>query len=196
MLRIPEKDWDREYAQGKWEYLATPIERVRHAVIGMYCNQLLNLRAKILDAGCGEGILLDYLRSDLRKNYLGVDLSKEAVKGARAKRDGIFMTADLEGFKTKEKFEAIVFNEVLYHVDEVVVFERYLEFLTEGGYFVISLYKHKYDVPIWKNIKRFYQLIDWVEITGLSKGKKITWRIEVAKKKTPKAVVDKIHKDL
>ena len=71
----------------------------------------------ILDVGCGEGTLSDYLNNDQREKYLGIDLSKEAVRLGKLKRPGIkFKSTNAENFVPRQKFDVIIFNEVLYYM--------------------------------------------------------------------------------
>ena len=74
--------WDWEYETNKWEILKSPIEEERFNTLveltGEYC-----VNAKILEIGCGEGLLLQKIVApyDL---FLGIDISQVAI--ARASR--------------------------------------------------------------------------------------------------------------
>lgn len=76
------KKWDKEYSQGKWDYLTSLSESGRNAIIGMYCNYF-HSGAEILDVGCGVGSITKYIKF---KNYLGIDISKVALKKAKSKK--------------------------------------------------------------------------------------------------------------
>ena len=42
-----------------------------------------SVNASILDVGCGEGAISDFITPDQKKKYVGVDLSKEAIQFAK-----------------------------------------------------------------------------------------------------------------
>ncbi len=183
---ISKQHWEREFAKGAWDYLDTSlVERARHAIIGMYC-QTLKPSGSVLDIGCGEGTLFDFLNENQQKKYVGLDISETAIKKAKKKRSGRFIICDASDFKSKKKYDAIVFNEVLYYTDEVAIFGKYAELLKERGVAIISLYNTKklhYDDRIWKNVRRYYEKIESIDISGTAKGMKVTWRISILKKR-------------
>jgi 2-polyprenyl-3-methyl-5-hydroxy-6-metoxy-1,4-benzoquinol methylase len=95
----------------------------------------------ILDVGCGEGTLSDYVTEQQRPKYLGIDISKEAVHHGRAKRPGIkFKATNAETFVPRHNFDAIVFNEVLYYMNHRNTLMHYSKFLNPGGILVISVF--------------------------------------------------------
>src|SRR5688572_32656730 len=110
------KLWDEQYAAGKWTYLEDPAEKSRHAIISLYSKHLKPF-GKILDVGCGECILMDFLDIEQMLKYTGIDISEEAVMLARKKRKANAIVADAVDFVTSEKFHVIIFNEVIYYLD-------------------------------------------------------------------------------
>lgn len=174
--------WNHEFSQGKWNYLdSSPIECARSAVIGMYCR-MFKPSGGVLDVGCGEGTLFDFINDIQKRSYTGIDISSVAITKARKKRKGDFHVTDAMKYAPKKKFDAIVFNEVLYYLDEVDTFQRYISLLKPNGIVIISLYRTKdlhYDKRIWKNAKRFFNIIDSMGITGIAKRMKVTWKIAV-----------------
>ncbi len=183
-LIISKKRWDREFAGGTWDYLdSSPIERARHAVIGMYC-QTHKPAGAILDIGCGEGTLFDFLNNVQKSTYLGIDISSEAIAKAQKKRSGSFVIGDALEFRAKKKYDVIVFNEVLYYLDEMAVFEKYRHFLKRGGIVIVSLYRtkhHQYDARVWRSAKKYFKAIDLLELTGAAKKMKVIWKIAIMK---------------
>ena len=75
--------WETQYAAGKWEYLRHPAELGRYALLEGYIKKLGLTR--ILDIGCGEGILLEYLWPYAYDLYVGVDVSATALQRAAVK---------------------------------------------------------------------------------------------------------------
>lgn len=187
---IPKHQWERQFQQGAWDYLdSSSIERARSAVIGMYCRSL-KPSGTILDVGCGEGTLFDFLNDKQKSAYTGIDISDVAVAKAKKKRKGNFYATDAMEFVSKRRLDIIVFNEVLYYLDEIETFQRYSSLLKPNGIVIISLYRTKnlhYDKRTWKNAKRFFTIIDSIEITGTAKRMKVTWKIAVLKLKPAKS---------
>lgn len=185
-LSISTKQWDKEFVSGKWDYLnLSPIERARHAIIAMYI-QSLTPEGLVLDVGCGEGTLIDFLTPLLKKNYFGIDISSEAIKKAKKKRTARFSCIPAKDFTTKKKFNAIVFNEVLYYLDDKLILKQYSKLLNKDGFLVISLYRtnrKRYDRQIIKNSKKLFSVISTIEVSGKTKGQNVIWQISVLRKK-------------
>lgn len=183
-LVVSKKRWEREFAQGSWDYLdSSPIERARHAIIGMYC-QTLKPSGSILDIGCGEGTLFNFLNDAQKNKYDGIDISSAAIAKAQKKRRGNFVTADALEFLPKKKYDAIILNEVLYYLDEIAVFEKYSGQLKKNGILIISLYRtknHHYNERAWKHAKKYFTIVDSLELTGTAKKMKVIWKIAVMK---------------
>ena len=98
------------------------VERSRIAVIGGVLIQLYasNLNATILEIGCGEGAVTDFLTPIQKRGYIGVDISKEAIAIAKSKRmeGGMrFVVSAAHRFQPQNKFDVIVFSEVLYYTE-------------------------------------------------------------------------------
>lgn len=184
-LNIPKTQWEKEFASGRWDYLdSTPAERARSAVIGMYCQYFFPT-GKILDVGCGLGTTTDFLNQVQKEKYLGLDISEEAMKKMQ-KNEVEFLNADFNNFKSKDKYDVIIFNEVLYYLDEVKALEKAKNLLSKNGKIIVSLYQMKnkqYDQKIWKIVKKLLKSVEAIEISGKVKKQLVTWRIEVLEKK-------------
>ena len=74
---------------------------------------------RLLDVGCGHGRLLQLLARFGFGEYLGVDISAEAIERARALSvpDTRFEVVDMNRWETAERFDAILFNESLYYAE-------------------------------------------------------------------------------
>jgi 2-polyprenyl-3-methyl-5-hydroxy-6-metoxy-1,4-benzoquinol methylase len=111
--------WDRKYRKGYGHALQEISQFGRHGVLAEFINRLLPT-GRVLDVGCGPGILPDLL-DPTRFEYVGFDISANAIAEARSRprrsANVQFQVARWETFRSDEKFDAVVFNEVLTHVD-------------------------------------------------------------------------------
>ncbi|MEM2292966.1 MAG: methyltransferase domain-containing protein [Nitrososphaerota archaeon] len=101
--------------------------------------KLVGRNKRVLDVGCGEGIL-SMLLQRLGNVVIGIDLSEEAVKLSR--NNGIeayICDIENEDLPFDKKFDVIILSEVLEHVvfpKEVI--RKLKNNLDEKGYFVIT----------------------------------------------------------
>lgn len=110
--------WDRMYAGGQWEFLRGGELAPLYAAAAEFLRHGAPSGARIVDLGCGNGALLPSIRG-WHQGYLGVDLSQAAL--ARARLAGLRPDEDMrvqpvEEFEDFSRFEAAVFNEVLYYL--------------------------------------------------------------------------------
>ena len=131
-----------EYAKGDWDYLRHLTELSRFSVVAGYCHYF-HPGAKILEIGCGEGILQERLYSASYERFVGVDISDEAIRRASQKEDEktIFVREDATVYIPNDTFDIIVFNESLeYFRDPLSTVQRYQHFLEPTGIFIISMF--------------------------------------------------------
>lgn len=149
-------EWDKEYADGRWDYLREADEAGRYGLIASLLRHYVP-EGRILDVGCGEGILLDYLHPRQAGNYTGIEFSG----AAREKLLSRFPSVEVAGVTaedfapvSEERFAAIVFNEVLYYLNQPIYqLERYARFLSPGGAIVVSMFQPPKGSP-WRHIVR------------------------------------------
>jgi SAM-dependent methyltransferase len=100
--------WDQQYALGTWEYMREPEELGRYALLEGYIKKL-RLKS-LLDIGCGEGILLEYLWPYPYEVYVGVDVSATALQRAALKssQETRFIQADAATFQAPRAFDAVL----------------------------------------------------------------------------------------
>lgn len=194
-----EKKWDQEWSKGAWTYQEkVPVERSRIAVIGgvlipMYSS---STNSSILEIGCGEGAVSDFLKISQMSRYVGVDISQEAITLAKKKRsiNGVrFIHSAAHKFQPSLKFDIIVFSEVLYYTEYEKILDQYSTYLTPKGIIIISIFQMG-AAPLYANIFLYaqskFQQIDELEISGRTKKKetdvktiKTAFRIEVYRAK-------------
>lgn len=157
------EDWDREYADGRWRYLADLSEMSRMAVIAGYAAVAGPPDPLILDVGCGEGTLLKAFRDLPYRAYRGVDLSHVAIECARGRagpRDS-FDVVDANTFTSAERPDIIVFNEILYYLNNVEeLFSRYLSMLGPNGIVIVSIHVRGRHNRVWRSLERAGRIVD------------------------------------
>jgi len=141
-------------AEDPWAFLRDLDAVPQRGIIAGYIQHLAPA-GRVLDVGCGEGLLLRSLGPGVR--YTGVDVSGEAI--ARARRDfddrAIFHEADATLFEPDGEFDIIVFNESLYYMpDPAGVVRRYERFLAPEGHIIVSMYEAQLTMRAWNAIGR------------------------------------------
>lgn len=183
------EEWDVEYDDGRWDFLLDIKELGRTGIIASWLRTT-KTGARILDVGCGEGVLFPHLDQEALKAYVGVDFSEKALAGAKVDPTrSRLVAADLESYTAEpgERFSAIVFNEVLHFAaDPGAEIARYVEWLEPGGIIAVSMY-----AP-WKETGGGYakvlameaatssdgwKVLDALELT--SQAKNVRWRLRL-----------------
>ena len=97
----------------------------------------------VLDVGCGEATLRAWLPKDTR--YVGIEPSGAAARIALKRTDSInnIIHTTAESFDSRgERFDSIVFNEMLYYTDDPIgLLKKYALLLREGGVILCSIYQ-------------------------------------------------------
>jgi SAM-dependent methyltransferase len=159
--------WNRQYAAGEWTWLSRPGELARYGVLAMYALEL-KPGGKLLDVGCGEGLLRDRLHPRAFTQYVGIDF-EEAIRRAahRADEHTQFLVADMNFFVPDTVFDTIVFNESLYIFRNVADgLKRYEQFLAPGGVILVSMHGGERQQEIWGVLAERYRAIDEVTLTS------------------------------
>jgi SAM-dependent methyltransferase len=162
--------WDREHAQGQWDWaqdLARPLRQrdIVYEVLDRYSSD-----ACILDLGCGNGYSGRMITSQYRE-YFGVDVSEVAVDAAR--RDfnqdpergpkSHFESNDILTFVPTKKFSVILLSDCLpyFALHQVKrILQRYGAFLDSNGVFVVRLYDREKYHGIVEHIEGAYRVLD------------------------------------
>jgi 2-polyprenyl-3-methyl-5-hydroxy-6-metoxy-1,4-benzoquinol methylase len=139
------RNWDATFRNGKWDYLSSVGEMPRYALIAGYIRKFKR-NGMVLDAGCGQGVLFDYLDADSIA-YSGFDVSETAIVQARQRAPGAQLSVcSIDEYQTDRTmtFDVIVFNEVLPHVEDPLgTLDRFIGILNPEGLVIISLYQNK-----------------------------------------------------
>jgi SAM-dependent methyltransferase len=137
--------WDKEYSTTKWSFNDNTVDDCVYPPLEKYAR-----KGSILDLGCGSGNTSNELASTAYTSYLGVDISEAALQKARRRtlqsgraNKNRFTQGEILGYTPDQQFDVILFRESLYHVPlgkVKVVLDRYSNFLTDGGVFIVRLF--------------------------------------------------------
>lgn len=158
-------DSERRYADGRWAYMAEVAEAHRYSILAGCCSYFTGPERRVLDVGCGDGILQQRLPYGL---YVGIDMNERAIEAARLREDErtrFQCLAASEFDPCGQCFDAVVFNESLYYMpDPLDVLARYRGFLAPGGLIAICMFRTNLARKIWGRIGR----TGLVELTSVS----------------------------
>ena len=147
-----ENDWTDEVTQRFWDYKVTEnhpyfTEEVGLGIIKML-KQKIDLQGKILDYGCGNGTLIDYLSKDDHQNEIyGLDFSKDSVEESIRKNKvnknvkKIINFSELNENFNENSFDTILLIETIEHLRTDLMantLDIIYELLKPGGYIVVT----------------------------------------------------------
>lgn len=152
--------WDEVYATGSYARLLKSEQRHHHRLQAALVMEA-HPHGEVLEVGCGEAAFYDALSPHAPARYLGMDLSPVAVESARARLAHVpsagVVLGDAETFETGERFDAVVFPEVLEYLgDTPGVIARYARFLKPEGSFGVSLWLSKRSVRMRRILRALY----------------------------------------
>ncbi|MEI9888191.1 MAG: methyltransferase domain-containing protein [Rhizomicrobium sp.] len=169
-------EWDREYRDGRWDFLGTIGSLAGLATILGYC-QFLSPET-ILDVGCGAGLLAAKLGILPFRSYLGIDISPEAIAQAKPLEDRriVFALGAADDFLPHGRFDAVIFNQCLnYLPDPAATVGRYARFLTPRGRVLVSLCDTARSRAAWPLVERHMIVED--AITYIQSGSRGTTKV-------------------
>lgn len=149
---------------------------------------------KVLECGCGYGalglLLMPLLPEGSR--YTGVDFSENMIRAAKetwqeAKIDAQFLVSDILEYEPNEKYDLVVSQAVLRHVDNGERFLRKMaEFLKPGGLLVILECNREFEED-----GLYIEGMDYMELCRHDGLKKL-WKTELEKQNRDYAIAMKI----
>jgi methionine biosynthesis protein MetW len=103
---------------GYWRHRGPSGMQPRFTIIG----HAIASGASVIDIGCGDGVMLEFLKATRNVRELGIDLSDDAVRRARDRgvNARVEMLGDLA--KSGAKFDHVVMSEVVEHVADAEQF--------------------------------------------------------------------------
>ena len=139
--------WNDDY--GDWQGLTSDTQKPRYKeiarVVGEFCPS-----GSVLDVGCGEAILADYLPGSV--TYTGIEPSAKAAAVSSAKVHCHHTTAE-DFISGEERWDCIVFNEMLYYLyAPQALLQKFSRLLRPNGIIIISIYQKR---ASWRALIRF-----------------------------------------
>ncbi|MBT4121039.1 MAG: class I SAM-dependent methyltransferase [Candidatus Magasanikbacteria bacterium] len=141
-----QQQYDKYFSAGFVEF--NQSDKSRKVMSNMYEHNYAKFlprdkESSVLDFGCGAGQGLSWLKDRGYKNYLGVDISKEAVEFCKAKK---LLVEKIDGpivwlKKNKEKYNVIISNDVIEHIpkeDIIPTMSALYGALKKGGVMIVK----------------------------------------------------------
>jgi 2-polyprenyl-3-methyl-5-hydroxy-6-metoxy-1,4-benzoquinol methylase len=162
--------WTDAYGSGQLEYYGTLDELARYSLLVGYAGFFFppgpeRTPPRILDVGCGTGLLRARLDGAAVGDYVGVDLSPEAIRTAERRQlpRSRFVAGDV-GTLELGRFDVVVLNEMLYYIEDLsAFFDRLGQLLEPSGLLLVSMWRHPGDRSLWAAVDERFPLVDRVE---------------------------------
>jgi hypothetical protein len=152
--------WERRYQTGR-DSGAGSLGRLAH-----FKAEILNnfVRAhnveSVIEYGCGDGMQLSLTNYP---RYHGVDVSSFAVEQCRNRfSDDHSKTFDLKGSTTSDLYDLALSLDVIYHLVEDDVFDRYMTTLFSAARRFVIIYSSNKDAQAPEPHVRHREFISWV----------------------------------
>lgn len=174
--RVSKSIWEKQFGGKDWDYLYAEAEKDHYLIIVDLFTKYGS--GKILDVGCGQGVLYHYLKAAAAPlNYLGIDISGNAITKAKAAfPDVSFEQLDFDYRNLEGKFDVIIFNETLYYFNRPLdTIQKCIDQnLNKGGCFIVSMCDYIGHEVIWAKLKQRFNFLHIEEITNLNQQK---WKV-------------------
>lgn len=107
------------------------IPRKRRA---KYAAKFLSENSMVLDIGCGNGKLLDYVHSYAKASCVGIEPGQSAFKRSSSNRNIKVVKSDFDSFHNQSLFSFVFSVHNFEHIDSAKsTLEKTLDLLTDGG---------------------------------------------------------------
>ena len=171
--------WEQEYEAGDWDRLGDLDELGRYSIIAGYVRHLGGA-PRILDIGCGNGVMANALRP-LQHTYVGCDHALAALKKASGSegKAAVLLAADAGRLPLASgSFDVVICNEVLNCLPDVATaLDEALRVLTPDGRLIVSLFDAfgREQRDCWDQVRKVCHVEDIVAVTHLES--RLTWRV-------------------
>jgi 2-polyprenyl-6-hydroxyphenyl methylase/3-demethylubiquinone-9 3-methyltransferase len=171
-------DWDASYASGSLDFYGALREQGRYGVLVGLIRAFAG-KARILDIGCGVGVLRTRIPDEEVEAYLGIDPSKVAIAQAEAQH------FSKSRFELGERptadaglFDLIVLNEMMCYVEDLDGLMKVLKsHLAPGGWLLTSMFRHAGDAALHRTVARHFTEVDVLEVVRRKHRPLHAWRV-------------------
>jgi cyclopropane-fatty-acyl-phospholipid synthase len=141
-----------KYSGGLWDKNADTLDKSEEAMLQLSCDRAeLKNGHEVLDLGCGWGSLSLYIAEKYPKcKITAVSNSKtqkefiDSVCKEKGFKNLQVITADMNVFTTKKKFDRLMSVEMLEHMKNYeILFEKFSSFMKEDALFFVHIFTHK-----------------------------------------------------
>ncbi|MDX1961114.1 MAG: class I SAM-dependent methyltransferase [Leptospiraceae bacterium] len=141
-----------KYSGGLWDENANTLDKSEEAMLKLSCERAeLKDGHEVLDLGCGWGSLTLYIAEKFPKcKITSVSNSKtqkefiDSVCKEKGFKNVQVITADMNVFTTKKKFDRLMSVEMLEHMKNYeVLFAKFASFMKEDALFFVHIFTHK-----------------------------------------------------
>jgi 2-polyprenyl-3-methyl-5-hydroxy-6-metoxy-1,4-benzoquinol methylase len=159
-----------QYEQKKWEGMRDIADLGRYSIIVGFVRYYFK-NPRILDLGCGEGILLEKFASTDYTHYTGIDFSDVAIDNARKMgcERADFAVGDLNKLSVDGTFDAIIYNESLYYLNRPqAAVSKLVKNVAAGGKFIFSMVDkrgHERE-GLWNELNEILKPVDKSKVTN------------------------------
>lgn len=151
--------------------------------------KIINLKKTdiVLDAGCGNGLLLDFISNKINV-YYGVDFSEDFIKAAKSRQrkkkvlNAKFTCKDINIFCNDfvnyfDKIFALDFTEHIYNEDFIEIFTSLYNSLKIGGELYIHTPNGEYFLEIFKKKNILKQFPEHVAVRTAKENKELLEKV-------------------
>jgi 2-polyprenyl-6-hydroxyphenyl methylase/3-demethylubiquinone-9 3-methyltransferase len=157
--------WDREFMEGRWDFIEKTPEDPVYQYVEKYCKQ-----GSILDLGCGSGNTGCELDAGVYRDYTGVDISEVALAKARQRSAEIqragrnrYSQSDILTYVPDRSYDVILFRESIYYIPKgriTGMVQRYSGYLKPDGVFIVSWYEGRTGQESCETIGSRYRILE------------------------------------
>jgi 2-polyprenyl-3-methyl-5-hydroxy-6-metoxy-1,4-benzoquinol methylase len=165
--------WNREFSNGRWDFIENTSGDVIYEYIEKYCRN-----GSILDLGCGSGNTGCELNADKYGDYTGVDISDVAIEKAIRRSEANYRDkknhyrqSDITTYCPLQQYDVILFRESIYYIPHLKVksvLDHYVKFLKPDGVFIVRRHDRQEEEAILDLLGDVYVLVEEQATTATS----------------------------
>ena len=151
--------WNNE--SGDWQGLRNEGQASRYReIVKLIARHAPN--GKVLDVGCGEGVILNYLDLLTIAQYTGIEPSSTAISNVHLERpQDSLVCCTIEQYRPEwNAWNVILFNEVLYYLEDPrAMIDKFTPALAPRGVMIISIFQKDQHLSLTALVKSVLKMI-------------------------------------